>query len=98
MILAVAAETVSGPPGLPNSVKPPLLLVMVADAADDWSPKIVAPWLLLLMFAVPALVCATKNVPPLLLSMVALPAVLISVPPGMPNTVTPPLLVILALP
>src|ERR1700694_4566748 len=51
------------------------------------------------MWAVPALVCAPKMVPPLLLSMVAFPAVLIPVPPGVPNRVTPPdRLVMLALP
>ncbi len=52
-----------------------------------------------MMVAVPALVDAAKIVIALVLSIVALPAVLVSVPPYVPNRVLPKIIcVILALP
>lgn len=65
--------------------------MMVADAAEEESPKSVPPPLRLVMCALPALVSALKMVPASLLSMMALAAVLVSVPPGVPNRVTLPL-------
>jgi hypothetical protein len=52
----------------------------------------------LVICAVPAVVCAWKVVtPPLLLSIVAFAAVAVSVPPGVPKNVAPPLVLVIAI-